>query len=90
MKKRIITIGIIIIIVAALFVPIPQKWDDGGTETYSAFTYKIVKWNRLVTVYDEEGIRVGMDQYTKTSVYWFPASLMSLEKLWEIENQQNI
>ena len=40
---------IVILIVLALFLPIPTGlYDDGGTREYSALTYKIVDWNTMI------------------------------------------
>ena len=60
-----------------MFIPVPSGvYKDGGTRTYSALTYKIVKWNKLI----DEG-----NKYQNTSVYWLPDNFKSLDKLWEIE-----
>ena len=29
------------------WIPIPTFYKDGGTVTYSAIIYKVIKWNRL-------------------------------------------
>ena len=74
MKGKIIA-GIILFFI--LVIPIPtgiQK--DGGTRTYSALTYKIVKWNRLN---EEDGI------YSKTRVYFLVDAYRSMGDLWERE-----
>ncbi len=74
MKKK-YRISIILILII-LFAPIPSGvYKDGGTRTFSALTYKVVKWNRLVNTED----------YKNTSVYWFPNNFKSLNELWEIE-----
>ena len=87
MKKKII---IPIIIVAALalllFLPIPQgTYDDGGTREYTALTYKIVAWNKIMVDFDESGQLIPDSRYKKTSVFWYPDSLKSIDELWEIE-----
>lgn len=79
----------IIIILLVLFVPIPMGiYKDGGTKVYSALTYKIVKWNRLIARQDENGEWIG-DTYSKTVTYWFPNNFKSIDELWEIE-QKNV
>ena len=75
MKRKWILI-IVIFILVLLFVPMPTgTYKDGGTKTYSALTYKIVKWNRLI----EDGV------YEKTRVYFLAKRYKSLEELWEKE-----
>ncbi len=86
MKKKIIISVVILIVLVVLFLPMSQeKYDDGGTRTYSALTYKIVAWNRMVAKYDEEGNMSGVDRFTKTSVYWYPDNQKSLDELLEME-----
>ena len=87
MKKRMIFPTIIVIVLLlVLFLPIPQgSYDDGGTCEYTALTYKIVKWNRLVSVYNEDGEMERVDTYTNTSVYWLPNNYKPIDELWEIE-----
>ncbi len=87
MKKKIWLIPVIAVLLLALilFLPIPQgTYDDGGTREYKALTYKIVKWNRLSVIIDENGQAVS-DTYKKTSVYWFPDNRKSISELWEME-----
>ena len=85
-KKIIIPVIIVIVLLLVLFLPIPQgSYDDGGTREYTALTYKIVKWNKLVTVYNEDGDMERIDTYTNTSVYWFPDNYKSIDELWEME-----
>jgi hypothetical protein len=68
---------IVFLLLALLFVPIPTgTMNDGGTRVYSAVTYKIVKWRRLV----------GIGRYEKTRVYFFPNNFKSMAALWELEN----
>ena len=61
MKKKIwIPIAGVVVLLAILFVPIPQgSYDDGGTREWVALTYKIVDWNRIST----DGV------YEKTRIY---------------------
>ncbi len=83
-KKKIIVIALVCLLI--LFLPIPRgPYDDGGTREYSALTYKIVKWSRTVSVYDEEGTVDRVDIYRNTSIYWFPNNFKSTEELWKTE-----
>ena len=77
MRKKIILIALAVLLLAAvLFVPIPgETYEDGGTREYTALTYKVVKWNRLI-----EG-----DIYEATKVYWVPDNFKSIDELWEQE-----
>lgn len=87
MNKKTIAIVLTVVIVAlVLFLPIPQgPYDDGGTREYVALTYRIVVWNRYNSIYDENGTMVGLEKYSKTSVYWFPDNFKSYSELWQME-----
>ncbi len=80
-KRAKITISIIIALVVLIsVVPIPTGvYKDGGTRTYTALTYKVVKWHKL------SGYG---DIYEKTSVYWLPNNFKTLDELWEIEQSK--
>ena len=85
MKKKII-IPALILLALILFLPIPQgSYDDGGTRVYNALTYKIVKWNKLVSEVDENGNLISNLTYRKTSVFWFSDSKKSIDELWKTE-----
>lgn len=75
-KKHWILLGALVLLVV-LFVPFPVAYKDGGTQIYSALTYKVVKWNRILD-YEEEN-------YKATRVYFFPKSFRSYDALWELE-----
>ena len=78
--KRKIWIFAIVILLAVLAVPIPTgTTKDGGTRTYTALTYKIVKWQRLL----EDGSR-----YDRLRIYWVPDSFRSLDELWQMEKPE--
>lgn len=67
---------VVFAVLIVLFVPIPSgTYKDGGTKAYTALTYKIVKWRRLV----------GIGRYENTSVYGFPNNFKSIDALWEME-----
>jgi len=80
MKKKIfLTVLIVVLFLAVLFVPIPKSpYRDGGTREYSALTYKIVCWNRLTT----DGV------HNPAKVYWFPNNFKSIDDLWVYEEQE--
>lgn len=84
MKKKIwIPIIVVVILLAILFVPIPQgSYDDGGTREYIALTYKIVDWNRLTDFGD------GPVLYEKTRIYGPADKNKSIDELWERESAQ--
>ena len=72
-KKYII---VCLLLIAVLFIPIPRgTYDDGGSKEYVAFTYKIIKWNRLTS----DGI------YKKTRIYFFKDKYKTIDELAEIE-----
>lgn len=77
MKRKIILTSLaVLLLVAILFVPIPDgQCLDGGTRTYTALTYKIVAWNRLTT----DGV------HQATQVYWLPHNFRSVDELWAYE-----
>lgn len=89
MKKKKIKIILFIGLLLILFFPIPLgTYDDGGTRTYMALTYKIVKWNRLRgTSHIAPGAEE--DRYSMTSVFWFPDNFKSYEELWKLEREKN-
>ncbi|MBQ8817519.1 MAG: hypothetical protein IJZ83_03000 [Clostridia bacterium] len=90
MKKRIVIIvAIVLVLLVILFVPFDRDYvEDGGTRTYTALTYKVVKWERVGEVYYTDGT-IEKNTYSKTSIFWFPDNFKSIDELWEIENQSN-
>lgn len=77
MKKKIWIPIAIAALVLILFLPIPsEKYDDGGSRSYTALTYKIVDWNRLG---GDNGV------YDATRIYFFPDNFKSIDELWELE-----
>lgn len=77
MKKTIwISVAAVLLLLAVLFLPIPQtSADDGGSREYVALTYKIVDWNRIT----EDGI------YEATRIYWGAERKLPMEELWGYE-----
>lgn len=68
------------LLLAILVVPIPSGvYKDGGTREYTALTYKIVRWNRLI---GSDGI------YNETKVYFFPDNFESIDSLWAEEERE--
>ena len=78
-RKAITIITISAILILFIPFPVPNVYKDGGTQTYSALTYKVVKWNRIFDV---------NYQYSKTSVYWLPDNFKSLDELWTLEQSR--
>ena len=71
MKKKRLIIGAIAILLL-LIIPIPTGvLKDGGTRSYTALTYKLVRWNHL-----HDGGR-----YQALKIYPFPLNLMSIDAL---------
>ena len=69
---------VVLVLLAVLFVPVPVGvMDDGGTRVYSALTYKVIKWHRM--------LGMGEDYYDATRVYIFPKNFKSVSDLWEEE-----
>ena len=75
-KKLWITV-VVFLLLAVLFVPVTGVMDDGGTKVYSALTYKVIKWHRL--------LGMGEGYYDATRVYVFPKNFKSVSDLWEAE-----
>ena len=86
MKKKVIAIAAAVAILLVLFLPIPRgTCEDGGTRVYSALTYKIVVWNRLVSAAGQDGSLAAVSTYHKISVFRFPDNFRSIDELWKIE-----
>ena len=80
MKKRywLAAAGAALVVLAVLFIPVPQaSYDDGGTREYTALTYKVVAWNRLTS----EGV------YDRTRVYFLGDRWKTIDELWEKEKE---
>lgn len=78
-KTKIIIASLVLLVILVLFVPVPTgKYKDGGTRTYTALTYKVVRWQVLV---DAE------NTYKNTSVFWYPDNFKSYEELWDKEKE---
>ncbi len=67
----------VLLLLAVLLIPMPESYKDGGTKSYTALTYKIVKWNRLG--------EFGEEDFVKNSFYLFPKNFYFLDKLYEME-----
>ena len=89
MKKKTVKIILLIVLLMILFFPFAWRtYEDGGTRTYTALTYKVVKWNRLLGTGNTE-LGGDSDRYGATSVFWFPDNFKSYEELWEQEREKN-
>ena len=85
-RKKIIIVLITIIVLLVLFFPIPRgTYLDGGTREYSALTYKIIKWHKLVAETNSDGSVDTEYFYNKTSVFWIPDKFKSIDELWKID-----
>ncbi len=85
-KKKKIIIVIAIIVLLVLFFPIPRgTYEDGGTREYSALTYKIIKWHRLIGETNSDGSIEAVYYYNKTSIFWIPDKFKNLSELWKID-----
>lgn len=81
MKRKIIIVALAIVLIAC-FIPIPTgTYIDGGTKTYTAMTYKIVKWN----------VRIPPENtYKSIDIYWFPDNFKSIDELYnKMKNHNN-
>lgn len=86
-KKKVITIGSVILVLLILFIPIPHgTYRDGGTKDYCALTYRVVEWNRFIYEYEFPD---NILKYHNTTVFLFPNNFKSLDELWEREKSGN-
>lgn len=86
MKRKLIISLVVILVLGVLFFPIYKgSYDDGGTRVYDALTYKIVVWNKLYVNMAEDNQPAESTAYKKTSVYWFPHNIKSIDELWQME-----
>lgn len=65
MKKKIVIVAALIF--AALLIPIPHGYDDGGTVEYKAALYSVTKWHALAF---EDG-KGGCMEGTEVRVLFF-------------------
>ena len=70
MKKKILFLIIILVI---LFFPVRTSYFDGGTVTYNALTYKIIKWHKIDNYY-HSGYKEG------TEIHLFPNNFKTLDE----------
>ena len=77
MKKKIWIPIVIVVLLFILFLPLPSgKYDDGGSRSYTALTYKIVDWHKVTGV---------SSVYDDTCIYFFPNNFKSIDELWKME-----
>lgn len=86
-KKKIIFL-ITIIVLLVLFLPLPVGTTDGGARVYSALTYKIIKWHKLVAETNSNGSVDTVYLYNKTSVFWIPDKFKSIDELWKMDYEK--
>lgn len=81
MKKKIfLSIALVLLLLAVLFVPVPRgHLDDGGTRVYDALTYKMVRWNKIYA----DG------SYKNTRIYFGNDRNRSIDELWDMEIQKS-
>ncbi|MBR6679639.1 MAG: hypothetical protein IKL59_00090 [Clostridia bacterium] len=79
-KKKLTIILIALVVLILIFPMYRGRIKDGGTKKYTALTYKVIKWHRLIDVDDG-----SWTYYRKTRVYFFPQNLLSTEELWDLE-----
>ncbi len=58
MKK--IGVILVLILLAAVFVPVPTECFEDGTKVYESLTYAVVEWH------------ANDGTYENTRLYWFP------------------
>lgn len=46
MKKKLIIVFAVIAVVL-LLIPIKKVYEDGGTQTYTSLTYKVIVWKQI-------------------------------------------
>ena len=89
-RKKKFVLAVMLLVAIVLLLPFSCKvYEDGGTRTYAALTYKIVQWNRLDSVYNQSGNIEYIDVYQETAVYWFPNNFKSIDELWEMKKVSN-
>ena len=81
-KKKLTIILIALVVLILIFPMYRGRIKDGGTKKYTALTYKVIKWHRLIDVDVDDG---SWTYYRKTRVYFFPQNLLSTEELWDLE-----
>lgn len=77
-KKKLIILIIVLALLVVLFTPVPTG-KYGNTKEYTALTYKIIKWDELVS----------NGRYRDTDFYFFPKNYTSIYKLWDIKMEED-
>lgn len=65
MKKKLIIVFVVIAVIL-LLIPVKKVYEDGGTQTYTALTYKVIVWEQI-------------DGKTGTEFYIFPNNFHQLD-----------
>ena len=75
MKKKLLVIGLVLLILVVLFCPFfYDVYQDGGTTDLRALTYRVVKWKKI----DDEELS------GTTTVFFFPENFNGYEDLYRI------
>ena len=64
--KKILIIVFAVIAVALLLIPVRKVYEDGGTQTYTSLTYKVIVWKQI-------------DGKSGTEFYLFPNNFHQLD-----------
>ncbi len=67
MKKEVIISVIAIILAAILLIPMPIRYKDGGTVTYSAILWGVTKHHSIM----EKDGQFGYETGTTVRILWF-------------------
>ena len=65
MKKKLIIVFVVIAVVL-LLIPVRKVYEDGGTQTYTSLTYKVIVWKQI-------------DGKSGTEFYFFPNNFHQLD-----------
>ena len=65
MKKKLIIV-FAVIAVDLLLIPVRKVYEDGGTQTYTSLTYKVIVWKQI-------------DRKSGTEFYLFPNNFHQLD-----------
>ena len=86
MKGKLLISALAVVLLAVLFLPIPRgTYDDGGTREYTALTYKLIVWNKLLAEVNPDGSGGETNIYHRASIHLFPESRKTIDELWKIE-----
>ena len=58
-KTRTKAVILLILVIAALFIPMYRGYKDGGTVSYDAVAYSVTKWHEIAVQEHRGGYRIG-------------------------------